>query len=458
VAKNVPAHIKIAYVGGGSRLWAPKLLADLALSPLLTGEIALYDIDHEAARRNVQLGRRIFALRDAASKFEVSAVEEITAALDGADFVVLSIEPGPTRLRYADLEIPRSHGILQTVGDTTGPGGILRGLRSVPICEELAHQVAASCPGAWVINYTNPLALCVAALAAAEPGLKVFGCCHEVFGTQERLASLVAQWFAVPVPPRSEIALEIAGVNHFTFALGASWKGNDLLGRLRAMAADPATFSDHSGEAARRKREERWFEHDMLIALDFLRNFGALGAAGDRHLAEFVPWYLPSEDLLHRWGIILTPYEWRMRRMSEYPVFDPGAPLQPSGEEGVLQIQALLGLGALRSNVNVPNRGQAPGLPRGSVVETYAVLDQDSLEPIPSPRLPDALEGHVERACAIQQLTLSAGLRRDPETAFQALLSDPLVRIPTDGARVMFSEMLRYVQEFLPGWSKEVAR
>jgi len=130
---GTPAHVKIAFIGGGSRLWAPQLMTDLALSRSIAGEIELYDIDREAAGRNAALGKDIFGHRDARSRFVAAAVDNLTDALNGAHFVVLSIEPGPTRLRYADLEIPRSHGILQTVGDTTGPGGILRSLRAAPI-------------------------------------------------------------------------------------------------------------------------------------------------------------------------------------------------------------------------------------------------------------------------------------------------------------------------------------
>ena len=444
--------IKIAYIGGGSRAWAPHLMADLALSPSLAGEIALYDIDREAAAANVTVGRSIFAHSDARSHFSVEAVERLADALDGAGFVILSIEPGPTTLRFADLEIPQRYGILQTVGDTTGPGGALRALRAIPIYETFARQIMESCPDAWVINYTNPMSLCTAALYAAEPAIKAFGCCHEVFGTQERLAKLVSEWFSTPVPDRREIRLDIAGVNHFTFASAASWNGIDLFPKLREMVATPDFFADHSENARARKSAERWFESDGLVAFDFFRRFGALGAAGDRHLAEFVPWYLPSEESLHRWGVVLTPYEWRVRRMASLSRREPDAPLSPSGEEGVDQIHALLGLAPLVTNVNLPNRGQIPGLPDGAVVESYALLDRDHLQPVVAAPLPATIEGHVRRIAEVQGMTLAAAGTRDRELAFQAFLFDPLVRIPTDRAARMFDEMLRYAKELLPAW------
>lgn len=444
--------VKIAYIGGGSRSWAPKLMSDLALSPDLEGELLLYDIDREAARANVIVGRSIFDHRDAGSRFEVRAVEGIREALDGATFVVLSIEPGPTALRYADLEIPKRYGIIQPVGDTTGPGGILRALRAVPVYEDVAHGIIRSCPDAWVINYTNPMTICTAALYAAEPSIKAFGCCHEVFSIQERLAGLVGRWFSTPTPPRDEIVLDIGGVNHFTFATAAAWHGENLMPRVREMISADGFFADHTKEAKRRRVDEDWFSNDGLIAFDFFRNFGVLGAAGDRHLAEFVPWYLRSEETLHRWGVVLTPYEWRVRRMKSYSRRDPDAALSPSGEEGVEQIRALLGARTMVTNLNLPNRGQMPDVPNGSVVETYAHLSANTLKPIVSASLPELIAGHVRHISEIQRATLDAARSRDREKAFQAVLQDPLVTIPTDSARRMFDEMIEYAKDYLSGW------
>ncbi len=445
-------EVKIGYIGGGSRGWAPKLMSDLALCPHLTGCLALYDIDLEAAQANLAVAKSIFDHRDSQTRFEVEAVGSPEQALDQADFVVISIEPGPTAMRYADLEIPMKYGILQPVGDSTGPGGILRALRSVPIYEQYAHQIMAHCPDAWVINYTNPMTICTATLYAAEPSIKAFGCCHEVFSTQERLAELVEKWFGEPKPERSRIELDIAGVNHFTFATDASWNGIDLFPRLREMVAEKEFFSDHTSAALARKQSEFWFANDGLIAYDFFARFHALGAAGDRHLAEFVPWYLTSEEDLHRWGVVLIPYLWRAERMKKRPQRASDTPLAPSGEEGVEQMPALLGIQPFTTNVNLPNRGQIPNLDMGAVVETYAQFSRDRIRPVISHGLPAMLNEHVARITRVQQATMQAALQRDKDLAFQALLSDPLVRIPTDQAWVMFKEMLEYAENFLPKW------
>ncbi|MDR1190482.1 MAG: alpha-glucosidase/alpha-galactosidase [Verrucomicrobiales bacterium] len=443
-------EIKIAYIGGGSRCWALNLIGDLVLSTQLTGSLVLHDIDHEAAQYNVRLADVIFAHPAAATRFSVSAEQSLGRALKGADFVVISIEPGPTQLRHADLEIPARHGILQTVGDTTGPGGILRALRCIPTYRGFARAIMEHCPKAWVINYTNPMAVCTATLYREAPGIKAFGCCHEVFGTQQKLARLINDWFKTGLPERNEIELDIAGVNHFTWATRAHWRGRDLLPLLRDMVNDEKFFANRRAEAETAAAEQRWFDHHFLVACDLLRRFGFLGAAGDRHLAEFVPWYLGSEAELHRWGVVLTPYSWRLQRSQEpRPTANDQKDLLPSGEEGVQQIEALLGLRPLTTNVNLPNLGQMPGFPEHAVVETYAEFRRDNLRPLLAGPLPEGAACLVKRAVSEHLLTLDAGFDNNPHAAFQALLNHPLMRLPTDQALIMFSEMLNATADYL---------
>ncbi|HBC88396.1 MAG TPA: alpha-galactosidase [Lentisphaeria bacterium] len=449
---NEHREIKIAYIGGGSRGWAKHLMMDLALAPELGGEILLYDIDMRAAKANVKVAADIFGHKESLTKFKVRAVKTPKEALKGADFVVMSIEPGPTSLRYADLEIPAKYGIVQTVGDSTGPGGICRALRTVPIYTDYARKIMEYCPDAWVINYTNPMTICTASLYAVAPRINAFGCCHEVFGTQRMLAKLVSKWFKVPVPDRKEIILDIAGVNHFTFASSARWKGHDLFPLLRKHVSAKGFFSARSKKAQWRKKKELWFESDNLIAFDFFAGFGVLGVAGDRHLAEFVPWYLTSEDDIHRWGVVLTPFKWRMERIRSLPSFKQEKHLQKSGEEGSEQMISLLGLRNLCMNVNLPNVGQIASLPKGAVVESYANFSSESIKPVVSKRLPHMVENLVKRVSEVQCMTLKAALEKNKELAFQALLNDPLVNIQTDKAWKMFTEMLSYQKSMMPGW------
>jgi alpha-galactosidase/6-phospho-beta-glucosidase family protein len=451
-------EIKIAYIGGGSRQWAVGLMSDLALTPRLSGTLALYDIDFEAAAYNQRLSEEIFSHPQSQTKFTVRPERSLAETLRGADFVVISIEPGPTALRYADLEIPASYGILQTVGDTTGPGGIVRALRSIPIFRGLAREIMEHCPKAWVINYTNPMTLCTAALFAEAPGIKAFGCCHEVFNTQKLLAELVEKWFGADAPPREEIELDIAGVNHFTWATKAVWKGRDLMPGLQGMIREEGFFRSRGAVAEKRRANQEWFSSDSLVAFDLLRRFGALGAAGDRHLVEFMPGYLGSEAELHRWGVVRTPFWWREER-SRQPARALGSytgkPLTPTGEEGVLQMEALLGLRPLTTNVNVPNAGQIPALPHGHVVETYAEFRQNAIRPLLAAPLPAGAAALTRRTVDAQSLTLQASLESNLDLAFQAILLDPLVNLPVDDAWKMFREMVAYVRDAFPGQGLE---
>jgi alpha-galactosidase/6-phospho-beta-glucosidase family protein len=451
-------EIKIAYIGGGSRNWARHIMTDLALCEHLSGEIALYDIDHQAALANAERGKAIFGHPDAKTTFRVRAVHTPAEALAGADFCILSILPGPMWMMANDIDIPAQYGIVQPVGDTTGPGGISRALRTVPIYVDYAHQIMEHCPDAWVINYTNPMTLCTAAFYAAEPEIKAFGCCHEVFGTQERLARLVEETLDVPRPGRHEIKTDIAGVNHFTFATAARWNGVDLFPILDQYIRQDGFWDDLTEYAQHLAAHGHWFRSQARIAFDFYRRFGALGAAGDRHLAEFVPWYLVSEANLHRYGAILTPSSYQLGTWQppagtslDPPRQDDGH-LHHSGEEGVEQMLALLGVKTLDTNVNLPNVGQIADLPLGSVVETNAQFRKDSLSPIVPKPLPTGLLTLMRRTVGVQQVTLQAAIDRDVNLAFQAVLNDPLCRIPVDRAWTMFSELLQANQEMLPGW------
>ncbi|MFO7958701.1 MAG: alpha-galactosidase [Candidatus Brocadiia bacterium] len=447
--------VKVTFIGGGSRGWVPGMMRDMALCPEVKGHISLYDINYGASRENVKRGEGIFAHPDAVTDFTVSAHRKMGPALDGADFVIMAIQPGPITMMASDIDIPKEYGILQTVGDTAGPAGLVRSLRTVPIYTDYAHAVMEHCPDAWVMNCTNPMATCVAALYAAEPDIKAFGYCHEVFHTQRHLADLVQEHFGVESVPRQDIRVEVTGVNHFTLAMSAWWNGHDLWPLLEKRIEEEGFFDDRTEAALERVEEERWFEYDRLIAYDFLRRFRVLGAAGDRHLVAFVPWYLNSEEELHRWGVVTTPARYRLETAAgrrEDKQLEPPEELEPSGGENLEQMLALLGLGDLDTSTNIPNEGQVPGLPKGAVIESNVRFRQDKLDPIVEPKLPPMALALQRRIVEIHQTTLRAALERDRDLAFRALLHDPLVHIGPDDAWRMFNEMLEATADLLPGW------
>jgi alpha-galactosidase len=438
-------EMKICIIGGGSRMWAIKFLRDLTRNKDVHGTINLYDIDYAAAEGNIRNAERIFALNGDEGHFTVHAYKEIAPALKGCDLVIISIEPGATECRYGDLVIPEKYGVLESVGDTTGPGGIMRARRAIPLFLGFAKEIGRNCPEAWVINYTNPMTLCTAALYRGFPAIKAMGCCHEVFNTESFIAELVAKWFHVPEPDRREILIDLTGVNHFTWVTRASWKGIDLMPRLKAYASNPSLYADHTKEAMERLKSEKWYDNDHLIALTLLRDFGALGAAGDRHLAEFLPWFLTSDKELNSYGVIRTPYEWRVRVAKEKrdKVFgDDELIAGPTNEEGVDIMKSLMGERTLRTNINRPNEGQLSYLPKGRIVESNGFLSENNITPLVSSDPPLAVMNMVRRVSDVQEMTLDAVVENDDGLLFEAFLSDPLMSIGRREARKMFDEMM----------------
>jgi alpha-galactosidase len=254
--------LKIAYIGGGSD-WARKLMIDLALCPDLTGEVALYDIDMDSARLNEQLGNWIQGQAGVMSRWNYVVVPALKDALQKADFVLISIQPGSLELMREEIALAEEYGLYFPVGDTTGAPGLIRGLRSAYIYEEFAEALATYCPNAWIINYTNPMSICTRTLTASRP-LKVFGCCHEVFFTQHMLARVAAQYLDIELPRRNEIQVNVLGINHFTWIEKATYREYDLLDLLRGHLEQPGILRSFT-----REEVESW--NDWFYSADQVR-------------------------------------------------------------------------------------------------------------------------------------------------------------------------------------------
>lgn len=445
---NKTIDLKIAYIGGGSRGWAHNLMKDLAACPSLGGEIRLYDIDRAMAAFNARYGNWLQGHPDCVSKWKYRTVNSLKEALVGADFVFLSIQPGAIELMKVDLEEPMKFGVYQSVGDTVGPGGCIRALRTVKDYKVFAEAIAEYSPKSWCLNFTNPMTVCVRALSAVFPAIKAYGCCHEVFGTQAFLGDLYARQTKETKPARSEVNVNILGINHFTWMNKASCRGRNLLAMLDR-------HLDKPGVIRKCKKDfftgSNYFDADRQVAFDLYRKFKVLAAAGDRHLAEFVPWYLTSKDSCYRWGFVLTPYSYRKQRLLDAPrefkkEFESNKfpALSKSGEEYINQMLALLGKTTFRTNVNLPNRGQMGKIPEGAVVETNAIFTKNSVKPVSSGALPDTVNILVLRHVINQESLVKAVLSSDRDLAFQAFAGDPLVsRLPMDNAWKLFNDMIR---------------
>ncbi len=452
-------NLNIAYIGGGSRGWAWGFMTDLALDDSMCGTVRLYDIDRPAAERNRIIGERISAHPKAVShwKFEVSS--SLQEALTGADFVVISILPATFREMNSDVHLPERVGVYQPVGDTVGAGGFMRAMRTIPMFEEIGRAVRDFAPEAWVINYTNPMSLCVRTLYEVFPEIRAFGCCHEVFGTQELLCAMLEEK-GYPGVRRQDLYTTVTGINHFTWLTKASWNGTDLFPLY-------AEFAEKHAESGYEKgQDNNWMNSHFSCAhrvkFDLFLRYGAIAAAGDRHLAEFTaPWYTRDPETVHSWKFSLTPVSWRiqdlqerLRRSERLASGEEEPALRPSGEEGHLLLKALLGLGDLVSNVNIPNRGQIPNLTLGAVVETNALFGFNRIEPVYAGPLPAPLLPLVARHVYNQENTLIAAMHQDRKLGFSTFLNDPqLASVPVEDAKALFNDMLENQREYLPrGW------
>lgn len=455
--------IRLVYIGGGSRSWGWKFMTDLAMEPAMSGEVVLYDIDRAAARANEIIGSRIDRMPQARGRWRYRVADTLEEALAGADFVVISILPGTFDEMEVDVHLPERLDIWQPVGDTAGPGGIIRALRALPMFVPIARGVRDYCPNAWVINYTNPMSLCVQVLYRVFPEIKAFGCCHEVFNTQMVLAAAAGEYLGIPAPARRKIHVNVLGINHFTWFDRASYMGLDLFPVYRDFVEK--YYEDGFLEPDQRENDSP-FVCAHRVKFDLFRRFGLIAAAGDRHLAEFMPGdeYLQSPDTVRRWKFGLTAVQWRkddlkerMERSRAMAAGEREIDLEPTGEEGVLLMKALLGLERVVSNVNLPNAGQISNLPIGAVVETNAVFSRDSVQPLLAGALPQKVRQLILPHVENQALTLRAALECDREPAVQAFLNDPNVKAKcTDEAAIrrLAEDMIAGTAKYLPeGWN-----
>ncbi len=454
--KNKAENIKIAYIGGGSRGWAWGLMSDLVSHDDISGDVYLYDIDYEAAKHNEIIGNMYNSVEGAKTQWNYKAVKTEKEAYTDADFVIISILPGTFDEMQSDLETPEKYGIYQSVGDTSGPGGIVRAMRCVPMFEHIAEKIKEYCPNAWVINYTNPMTICVKTLYRAFPEIKAFGCCHEVFGTQKVLMEALKVCRGIDNADRAEIKVNPLAVNHFTWITEAKYRNIDLFPVYKEFA-DKYSITGYTENL-----DKNWANNCFLcsqkVKLDLFNRYGYIAAAGDRHLAEFCPgkWYLESPETVREWGFGLTRAEWRKNdlkeRLQKSEDFRSGKKelvIEGTGEEGVNQIRALLGLHDLVTNVNVPNRGQIPNLPMGAVVETNAAFRADMVTPVIAGNIPKPIYSLVSRVCNEQEMLDAAIADRDLEAIFSVFANDALVTCSLPDARKLFKEMIENTKSYL---------
>ena len=459
IEKGKATGVQIAYIGGGSRGWAWALMSDLVSCSDMSGTIRLYDIDKNAAECNKIVGEKFNSAKGAVSTWEYEVSETLSDALKGANFVVISIMPGTFDEMESDVHEPEKYGIYQSVGDTVGAGGIVRSLRTAPMMEEIAFAVRDNCPKAWVINYTNPMTLCVKTLYRAFPEIKAFGCCHEVFGTQKLLATALDDILGIKGVTREEIKVNPIGINHFTWLTSAKYQDIDLY-EVYTKFVEKYYESGYKEEKDENWADKFWKRAER-VKMDLFKRYGVIAAAGDRHLAEFCPgnWYLKDRDTVEEWMFAITDVSYRkqdlkdrLKKSADLVSGEQSPEIQPTGEDGVNQMRALLGLHEMITNVNIPNVGQIPNLPLGAVVETNAIFRADEVQPVFAGPIPKQLYAMIAHIVGEQEALDEAIAEKSLEKAFNVFAGSPQVPCSLSDARTLFYTMIENTKEYLKGY------
>ena len=396
----------IVFLGAGSVVFTRELLTDLlGFAEFADARLVLHDIDPERLATAKALAGRIadaYGVRPS-----VVATLDRRAALDGADFVINAIQVGMYPATRVDFEVPARFGLRQTIGDTIGIGGIFRGLRTFPVLAGVAADMAELCPDAWLLNYTNPMAMNVTYLARVAPRLKVLGLCHSVYWTVRGLCEIVDV-------PFDDVRFLSAGVNHQAWILRWERDGVDLYPALdAAIAADP--------ELRRRVR------------VDMYRRLGCYPTETSEHSAEYVPWYLHHDEEIARLRIPVGDYlQVSEDNLASYSatrtaLADGGAlNLHRDTTEYAPQVIHSMVTGTPREIVaNVANDGLIGNLPSGFAVEVPTVVDAAGARPSPMGDLPPQLAAVNRPYVSVGELTVAAAVTGDPRLVRQAAMLDP---------------------------------
>jgi alpha-galactosidase/6-phospho-beta-glucosidase family protein len=428
---------RITIIGGGSYQWVPKLLIDLANTPALhDSEIVLEDIDPRPLPAMAEFVQHVATMRGIG--MSVRTTTDQRDALHGADYVVVSISTGGFDSMRHDIEIPAGYGIRQSVGDTVGPGGIMRALRNIPVLVGVARDMQEVCPDAWLLNITNPMTALCRAITRETP-VKTVGLCHEVTTCRFELSQLLERDFR-------DFDLDVTGVNHLPLITRVAVGDDDGFALLAAL---PDKLDDPAKQVLLDKNR---------LKFELLRRFGVLPAAGDRHLVEFFAGFLTEDSGWgKRWGVSLTTIEDRQQWLeyfkAEFAQFRGAAelPTTPSGEMVAPLIDSFITGKRRRLPLNLPNAGQCPDLPADVVVESMCVADTSGVRGDGETRAPFVMGEWLRRISSSQEATVDAAISGDRAKVLEAMLLDPLAgRIDFDRMEQMTDEMLEATSRWLP--------
>ena len=432
---------KIAFIGAGSTVFTRNLVGDILSLPELrdTTTFALMDIDPDRLRTSEIVASRLIDAHG--SKATVSATLDRRQALDGADYVVTSFQVGglePSTI--VDFEVPKRFGLRQTIADTLGVGGIMRGLRTIPVLLDVCGDMEQLCPDALLLNYVNPMAMLCWAVAEASP-IRTVGLCHSV----QHTAGELAQDIGVPA---EELDYHVAGINHVAFFLRLERNGHDLYPELL------------------RVLEEDRVPDTNRVRYELLRHFGSFVTESSEHFAEYVPWFIKADrpELIERFNIPLDEYPRRSRaQIAEWEALraelerdDSPMGVERSAEYGADIIRACETGAPFAFNGNVPNRYDGglliDNLPADCCVEVPCIASPTGIEPQPVGTLPRHLAALMQTNVNVQGLTVEAALTGRREAIYHAAMLDPhtAAELSLEDIRSLVDDLLEAHGDWIP--------
>jgi alpha-galactosidase len=427
------AVIKVTFFGAGSVEFTRNVATDLCSYPEFRGGLhfALYDISPERLAHAKRLVSRIS--EQTGAEATVTATQDLPAALAGARYVINEVQVGGYKATRADFNIPARYGVRQTIGDTLGIGGIFRGLRTIPVVLDLARAMHEACPDAYLLSYSNPMAMLPWAAYEGAGFSRVYGLCHSVRDTQSFLTTLVG---ADP----ERVRFLTAGFNHQAFVLRFEQDGESLYPRL-------AETIEASPELQRRVRVEIY------------RRFGYFPTESSEHSAEYVPWFMRHDDQIERFRIFVGDYlersEENLRELESLErqlASDSPLVLESENELASLFIHALETGTERELHVNIRNGGLITSLPDECCVEVPCLVGAGGPKPVPVGALPPQIAALNRTFLNVVELTVRAALDESRDHVYQAALLDPntAATLTTSQTVAMCDELLAAHADLLP--------
>jgi len=433
---------KIIIIGAGSHVFSRHLITDILTYPeLRDSTISLMDISQENLDPVAAFAKKL--VQQQGFKTKIEATTSRREALAGANYVFVTISVGGPKWTHADSKIAAKYGVNEGVGDTLGPGGVFYAARHVPPILEICRDMEKICPDAWLMNYTNPMAI-ISWAVSDYTKIKNVGLCHSVQGTSAELARYLGI-------PKEELSYWVAGINHMAWFLKLRWHGQDMYPLLREKLKDPAVYS---------APDAHWAGPDVVRA-EIFKAFGYFNTESSVHMSEYTPYFRKRPELFAQFKLkYLFDDAWITRRNTEDAEFlqliksDEKFPLSHSGEYGSIIIHAMETGKPARVNANVKNQGYITNLPAGCCVEVPCLVDKEGIHPCYVGDLPAQCAALNRTNINVQEMAVRGIVEKGRTKIFQAILLDPLTGavLTIDETRRMVDEIFKAEKEYLKGY------